>query len=307
MTQTKATHAGTSGEAGRSPADRASGARRRHRARGQRHRRRRPRGRRGLLQHRDDRLPGDPHRPLLCRADHHLHLPAHRQCRHQRRGHRDRQHGGDAGRARRDAADATSPTPSNYRATRHLDHWLKARGIIGIAGIDTRALTAPHPRQGHAQRRHRPRARRPVRSRRAARRKRAPGRASSAWTSCRWSPPASASPGTRRRGSGTRATAGRTSREFHVVAIDYGIKRNILRLLAGTGCKVTVVPANDLGRRHPRAQARRRVPVQRPGRSGGDRRIRRAGDQEADRLRHADLRHLPRPPDARHRARRHAP
>ena len=31
--------------------------------------------------------------------------------------------------------------------------------------------------------------------------------------------------------------------EFHVVAIDYGIKRNILRLLAGTGCKVTVVPA----------------------------------------------------------------
>ncbi|MFZ1894967.1 MAG: carbamoyl phosphate synthase small subunit, partial [Rhodoplanes sp.] len=31
--------------------------------------------------------------------------------------------------------------------------------------------------------------------------------------------------------------------EFHVVAIDYGVKRNILRLLAGTGCKVTVVPA----------------------------------------------------------------
>jgi carbamoyl-phosphate synthase small subunit len=31
--------------------------------------------------------------------------------------------------------------------------------------------------------------------------------------------------------------------EFHVVAIDYGIKRNILRLLAGSGCKVTVVPA----------------------------------------------------------------
>ena len=28
-----------------------------------------------------------------------------------------------------------------------------------------------------------------------------------------------------------------------MVAIDYGIKRNILRLLAGTGCKVTVVPA----------------------------------------------------------------
>src|SRR6201989_1431747 len=32
--------------------------------------------------------------------------------------------------------------PSNFRATRHLDQWLKARGIIGLAGLDTRALTA---------------------------------------------------------------------------------------------------------------------------------------------------------------------
>src|ERR1700738_894409 len=31
--------------------------------------------------------------------------------------------------------------PSNYRSTRHLDQWLKARGVIGLAGIDTRALT----------------------------------------------------------------------------------------------------------------------------------------------------------------------
>ena len=31
--------------------------------------------------------------------------------------------------------------PANYRATKHLDAWLKARGIIGIAGVDTRALT----------------------------------------------------------------------------------------------------------------------------------------------------------------------
>src|ERR1700747_77499 len=30
---------------------------------------------------------------------------------------------------------------SNYRASRHLDQWLKARGIIGLSGIDTRALT----------------------------------------------------------------------------------------------------------------------------------------------------------------------
>src|SRR5438046_9665524 len=31
--------------------------------------------------------------------------------------------------------------PSSYRATRHLDQWLKSRGIIGLCGIDTRALT----------------------------------------------------------------------------------------------------------------------------------------------------------------------
>jgi len=31
--------------------------------------------------------------------------------------------------------------PSNYRATRHLDQWLKSRGIIGLSGLDTRALT----------------------------------------------------------------------------------------------------------------------------------------------------------------------
>src|SRR6185503_9639726 len=32
--------------------------------------------------------------------------------------------------------------PSNYRSTRHLDAWLKSRKIIGLGGLDTRALTA---------------------------------------------------------------------------------------------------------------------------------------------------------------------
>src|SRR3546814_8882101 len=36
-----------------------------------------------------------------------------------------------------------------------------------------------------------------------------------------------------------------TAPKFHVVAIDYGIKRNILRSLASAGCKVTVVPGNS--------------------------------------------------------------
>ena len=53
----------------------------------------------------------------------------------------------------------------------------------------------------------------------------------------------SVSPGTKRRGTGATATANGAIREFHVVAIDYGIKRNILRQLAGNRCRVTVVPA----------------------------------------------------------------
>src|ERR1700745_3613745 len=36
----------------------------------------------------------------------------------------------------------TITAPSNYRATRHLDAWLKSRGIIGLCGLDTRALTS---------------------------------------------------------------------------------------------------------------------------------------------------------------------
>src|SRR4029079_8330874 len=46
--------------------------------------------------------------------------------------------------------------PSSYRATRHLDQWLRARGVVGLCGIDTRALTAllrekgmPHAVIGH--------------------------------------------------------------------------------------------------------------------------------------------------------------
>src|SRR5438067_4944297 len=35
----------------------------------------------------------------------------------------------------------TITDPSSYRATRHLDQWLKSRGVIALSGLDTRALT----------------------------------------------------------------------------------------------------------------------------------------------------------------------
>ena len=132
--------------------------------------------------------------------------------------------------------------PSNYRATRHLDQWLKARGVIGLCGIDTRALTATIRETGmpNAVIAHEPKAKFDL----AALKKEArdwPGligmdlvpMVTSAqrfsWDETPW-----------QWGKGY----GRLDKpEFHVVAVDYGIKRNILRLLAGAGSKVTVVPA----------------------------------------------------------------
>jgi len=132
--------------------------------------------------------------------------------------------------------------PSNYRATRHLDAWLKSRGIIGLAGLDTRALTALIREKGmpNAVIAHEPAGRFELEA--LKREARAwPGLVGMdlvplvttgqrfTWDETPW-----------RWGEGY----GRQERaEFNVVAIDYGIKRNILRQLAGNACKVTVVPA----------------------------------------------------------------
>jgi carbamoyl-phosphate synthase small subunit len=137
----------------------------------------------------------------------------------------------------------TAITPaSNYRATRHLDQWLKARGVIGLSGLDTRALTGLIRQNGmpNAVIAHAPDG---VFDREAlqSQAREWPGLIGMdlvplvtsgqrfTWDETPW-----------RWGAGY----GRQEKpEFHVVAIDYGIKRNILRLLAGAGCRVTVVPA----------------------------------------------------------------
>jgi carbamoyl-phosphate synthase small subunit len=135
--------------------------------------------------------------------------------------------------------------PSNYRARRHLDQWLKARGIIGLAGIDTRALTSlirtdgmpnaviAHAADGHFDL--------------DALRKEArewPGLVGmdlvpmvTAGQRFTWDE----TPWKWNEGYGRRDGSGEPL--FNVVAIDYGIKRNILRLLANAGCAITVVPA----------------------------------------------------------------
>lgn len=133
--------------------------------------------------------------------------------------------------------------PSNWRSSSHLDGWLKARGIVGITGVDTRALTAlirdkgmpnaviANDAQGRFDRD-------ALKARAAAL---APmegldlvppvtSRESSEWSETVWA-----------LGNGYGKRAPGTG--LKVVAIDYGVKRNILRLLAEAGCDVTVVPA----------------------------------------------------------------
>jgi carbamoyl-phosphate synthase small subunit len=132
--------------------------------------------------------------------------------------------------------------PSNFRASKHLDQWLKSRGVIGLCGIDTRALTVLIREKGmpNAVIAHDPNGKFDLDALKKAARE-WPGlvgmdlvpKVTSAqrftWDETPW-----------QWGKGY----GRQSKpEFHVVAIDYGVKRNILRLLADAGCKVTVVPA----------------------------------------------------------------
>jgi carbamoyl-phosphate synthase small subunit len=133
-------------------------------------------------------------------------------------------------------------SPSNYRAAKHLDAWLRARGIIGISGIDTRALTALIRTRGmpNAVVAHAKDGKFDLHGLKEEARE-WPGLEGMdlvpmvtsgqrfSWDETPWV-----------WGKGY----GRLDKpEFHVVALDYGIKRNILRLLASVGCKVTVVPA----------------------------------------------------------------
>ena len=137
-------------------------------------------------------------------------------------------------------ADVTEP--SNFRATRGLDDWLKSFGLPGIAGVDTRAL-ARRIRDGGAPSGvivHAPDGRLDIGA--MVEEARAwPGlegmdlalevstRQTYAWNETRWA-----------LGGGFGKLA---APRFKVVAIDYGAKRNILRCLASAGCAVTVVPA----------------------------------------------------------------
>jgi len=137
-------------------------------------------------------------------------------------------------------ADITEP--SSYRSAGHFDQWLKTRGIIGLTGVDTRALTAWIRENGapNAVIAHDPDGKFDIPALKALAAewsglegldlaKDASSGQSSSWTEGPWV------------WDEGYAEAGEAT--AHIVAIDYGIKRNILRLFCGLGCKVTVVPA----------------------------------------------------------------
>ena len=132
---------------------------------------------------------------------------------------------------------------SSYRSTTELDEWLKLLGIIGVAGVDTRALTALIREKGLANAviAHDPEGRfdREGLKRRArewaglAGADLVPGVGAS--ENAEWRERSWTLEGGYARAEGDGA--------YHVVAIDYGSKRNILRLFADLDCRITIVPA----------------------------------------------------------------
>jgi carbamoyl-phosphate synthase small subunit len=114
--------------------------------------------------------------------------------------------------------------PSNWRATRSLDDWLGAAGVPVIEDVDTRRLT------------------RHLRERGAMRGVIAEGSEPTDQLRARLL----ASPSMEGLDLASRATVASRRTEGsgpHVVAYDFGMKRNIVRMLVGAGCRVTVVPA----------------------------------------------------------------
>ena len=135
------------------------------------------------------------------------------------------------------------PSPANYRNTQNLDDWLKANGLIGISGVDTRAITAHIREHGmfNAVLAHAPDGNFDI----AALEAELTGFAglegadlagdvtndtAYGWNQTRW-----------QWGEGFSENADGP----HVVALDYGVKKNILRCLATAGCRITVLPASS--------------------------------------------------------------
>ena len=130
--------------------------------------------------------------------------------------------------------------PSSWRSTRHFDDWLKARGIIGLSGVDTRAMTRLIRERGMQKAAicHQPEGGIDTDALVAQARAwkglddadlaaNVDGDANYENTQQLW-----------QAGSGYGALE---DAKFHVVVVDFGVKKNILRNLASVGARTTVV------------------------------------------------------------------
>ncbi|MEM1397650.1 MAG: glutamine-hydrolyzing carbamoyl-phosphate synthase small subunit [Pseudomonadota bacterium] len=135
-------------------------------------------------------------------------------------------------------------SPSNYRARKDLSNWLKRRGIVAIADVDTRALTGLIREDGmpHAVIAHSPTGT----FDRAGLVEKA-----KAWDGLNGkdlTPHVTTQNEFLNTDAAWNWEHGHQSNDAldgapHVVVIDYGVKKNILRLLSSAGAKVTVLPA----------------------------------------------------------------
>jgi carbamoyl-phosphate synthase small subunit len=152
---------------------------------------------------------------------------------------------GSAATAARGAIFRDSPTdPANWRANSDLSGWLKRRGVVGLCGVDTRALTKSIRERGmpHGVIAHSPDGRFDLEALIAEARaweglvgadlaKDASCLQPFVWREGLWRWP---------DGYGKEDP----QPTYEVVVVDYGVKRNILRALESIGARATVVPAS---------------------------------------------------------------
>jgi carbamoyl-phosphate synthase small subunit len=151
---------------------------------------------------------------------------------------------GVAETAARGAIFRDVPTdPANWRANSDFVGWMKRRGVVGLAGVDTRALTRKIRETGmpHGVIAHSPEGKFDLDALKAKARdwsgvvgldlaKDASTTQTFTWDEGLWSWP--------------EGYAKLETPKYEVVVIDYGVKRNILRALAHVGARATVVPAS---------------------------------------------------------------
>jgi len=129
---------------------------------------------------------------------------------------------------------------SNYRADGELDAWLKSRQVVGIAGVDTRALTRHLRLQGAVN---------------GVIASDGMGEEEAVSMARNWAglegrdlvgSVSCGQVGAWEQGSYNLTTGhhAETGQSWHVVAFDFGCKHNIFRKLADRDCRVTIVPAD---------------------------------------------------------------